>query len=151
MSYEESFATLEKLLLCNVNMNGDADMIKILLLKPQVILENPYYYLEVALGAAAQMYKDGDYETAIEILIGMFELDGIEEGETAVPPTHYCHTVTLMEILTVLSLLKMEATRLAFDYIEAAVQNIDTYLNEEKLYASLVDSLLELGHSLISI
>lgn len=125
-------------------------MIKVLLLKPQVILENPHHYLELALGAAAQMYKDGNYDRAVEILIGMFNLDGIEEGEREVSQTDYCHTITLMEILAVLSLLKMGATSLTFDYIEAALQNIDTYLSEEKLYVTMGDALLNLGFSLVN-
>lgn len=151
MGYEQSFATLENLLLRNVSANGDADLVKVLLLKPQVILKNPHYYLKLSLGAAAQLYKETDYETTIEILISMFELDGIEEGESTVPPMDYCHTITLMEILLTLCLLKKGALGLAFDYIESAVKNIDTYLSDEEIYASLADALLELGHSLISI
>ena len=43
----------------------DADTIRMLLLKPVVIMKNPHYYLDLALGAAAKLYKDCDYETAI--------------------------------------------------------------------------------------
>lgn len=152
MSYEQSLATLEKLLFGGVSLNDDADTIKMLLLRPKVIMQNPHYYLELALGAAARLYKDGDYEAAVEILIGMFNLDGIEEdeGESEVSLTYYCQTIILMEVLTALSLLKIGAASLAFDYIEAVVQNIDTYLSEEKQYVTMRDALLNLGFSLVN-
>ncbi len=150
MEYEQSFATLENLLLRNVIVNRDADTIRMLLLKPGVTMKNPHYYLDLALGAAAKLYKDCDYETVIEILIGVFELDGIEDGENAESPLDYCKTVVLMEILLTLCFLKKGAVGLAFDYIEVAFQNIDTYLAEDKLYNALAENLLELGHSLIA-
>ena len=65
-------------------------------------------------------------------------------------PTEYCHTLTLMEVLMVLCLMKMEIPCLAFDYIEAAVQNIDTYLSEEQLYITLSNTLLDLAHTIVS-
>ncbi|MBP5303212.1 MAG: aminoacyl-tRNA hydrolase, partial [Bacteroidales bacterium] len=127
------------------NVNGE----KVILLKPQVIQENPHYYLDLSLGAAAGLYKSGDHEAAAHILNDVLQLDGMDEVECT-DPTEYCHTLTLMEVLMVLCLMKMEIPSLAFDYIEAAVQNIDTYLSEEQLYITLSNALMDLAHTIVS-
>ena len=148
-SHDKLLSTLEALLLRNVSVNGEAETVKVILLKPQVIQENPHYYLDLSLGAAAGLYKSGDHEAAAHILNDVLQLDGMDEVECA-DPTEYCHTLTLMEVLMVLCLMKMDIPRLAFDYIEAAVQNIETYLSEEQLYITFSNILMDLAHTIVT-
>lgn len=148
-SQDKLLSTLEALLFRNVSVNEEADTVKVVLLKPQVIQENPHYYLDLALGASAGLYKSGDHEAAVHILNDVLQLDGMDEVECA-DPREYCHTLTPMEVLMVLCLMKMEIPSLAFDYIEAAVQNIDTYLSEEQLYITLSNTLMDLAHTIVS-
>ena len=148
-SQDKLLSTLEALLFRNVSVNEEADTVKVVLLKPQVIQENPHYYLDLALGAAAGLYQSDDQEAAAHILNDVLQLDGMDEVECT-DPTEYCRTLTLMEVLMVLCLMKMEIPSLAFDYIEAAVQNIDTYLSEEQLYITLSNTLMDLAHTIVS-
>ena len=148
-SQDKLLSILEALLLRNVSVNGEAETVKVILLKPQVIQENPHYYLDLSLSAAAGLYKSGDHEAAAHILNDVLQLDGIDEVECA-DPTEYCHTLTLMEVLMVLCLMKMEIPSLAFDYIEAAVQNIETYLSEEQLYITFSNILMDLAHTIVT-
>lgn len=148
-SQDKLLSILEALLFRNASVNEEADTVKVILLKPQVIQDNPHYYLELALGAAAGLYKSGDHEAAAHILNDVLQLDGMDEVECT-DPTEYCHTLTLMEVLMVLCLMKMEIPSLAFDYIEAAVQNIDTYLSEEQLYITLSNTLMDLAHTIVT-
>lgn len=50
----------------------------------------------------------------------------------------------------VLCLMKREISSLAFDYIEAAVIKIDTYLSEEQLYPTLSNTLKDLAHTIVT-